>query len=134
MDIIKKQFVVNQMQEMLDRLKKIQLQVLEDKREELTQHRFNVDELIEGVISSYLGLTKNGDLMYTMSVQKKLRFADMKKHGNARVYNRPLWGVIFGKYDSLRTRLRDGYSQEIEDELKKKLREAFPSGVIELDL
>lgn len=58
----------------------------------------------------------------TMDVMKRLRFLDMKKLGNLRIYNRQVWGII---YNNSFSDIRRGVSNEVYDQLTDKLKRAL---------
>ena len=79
---------------------------------------------MDGVIGS------NGHYRIMLPVDIRLRFADMKRLGdkkgpNAAVYNRPTWGVFFGRDDSIRTRLQTGIGDSIRKTVLNQLRQAI---------
>ncbi len=51
-----------------------------------------------------------------------IRFLDMKKNGNLRIYNRPIWGKI---YNETLPELRHGMTEEIRREFIGALNNAF---------
>jgi|GEM_PF-343424 len=59
-------------------------------------------------------------------IVKHLRFLDMKKHGNWKIYNRQVWGILHN--NSLRD-IRNGYGDEIYYGVRNQLIEAFASKI-----
>lgn len=49
-----------------------------------------------------------------------IRFLDMKKHGNYKIYNRQIWGILYG--ETFRN-IRYEFNQEVRDWVDKNLRE-----------
>lgn len=49
-----------------------------------------------------------------------IRFLDMKKHGNFKIYNRQIWGILYG--ETFRN-IRYEFNQEVRDWVDKHLRE-----------
>ncbi len=129
--MIKHEMVVQTLQWGLDKLRRAQIEQLTAKRSPIEQAGFNWDELFENVSGRMDGVIgSNGHYRIIIPVDKKLRFADMKRLGskkgaNAAVYNRPTWGVLFGRDDSVRTRLRQGISDSAREEILAQLKEAF---------
>lgn len=130
--MIKHEFVVQTLQWGLDKLRRIQLQQLSAMRGEIERRHFDWDDLYSGVMNRMPGIIgSNGRYRIVIPVDKHLRFADMKqfKNGkkgpNAKVYNRPTWGVLLGRDDSVRTRLKEGISESLHKELTERLREAL---------
>lgn len=130
--MIKHEFVVQTLQWGLDKLRRLQLQQLSLMRGEIERRHFNWDDLYSGVANRMPGIIgSNGHYKIVIPVDKRLRFADMKqfktgaKGPNAKVYNRPTWGVLLGRDDSVRTRLKEGLSDSLREELVGRLREAL---------
>lgn len=49
-----------------------------------------------------------------------IRFLDMKEHGNFKIYNRQIWGILYG--ETFRN-IRYEFNQEVRDWVDKHLRE-----------
>ena len=58
-----------------------------------------------------------------------IRFLDMKKHGNFQIYNRQIWGILYG--ETFRN-IRYGFTQEVRDRIDMNLRELMNSIIIDL--
>ena len=52
-----------------------------------------------------------------------IRFLDMKRKGNHRIYNRQLWGMI---YRETLPELRYGFTESIRQEIEAQLQGLFP--------
>ena len=123
--------VVQTIQWGLDKLRRAQIERLNTARDAILASVFHLDDLVSGVAGRQDGVVgSNGHYRIVMPVDKHLRFADMKKLGahkgpHAMVYNRPTWGVFFGRDDSVRTRLRMGISDAARQEILKQLQTAF---------
>lgn len=123
--------VVQTIQWGLDKLRRAQIERLNTARDAILASGFHWDDLVSGVAGRQDGVVgSNGHYRIVMPVDKHLRFADMKKLGahkgpHAMVYNRPTWGVFFGRDDSVRTRLRMGISDAARQEILKQLQTAF---------
>ena len=123
---IKTEFILQVSMEEFARFKAEQLQILENKRGVLTEKHFDVDKLISDVMNRQMNVSSSSSgITFEFQVLKKLRFADMKKLGNAKVYNRPLWGIIFGQKYSLMTRLRSEYIEQTHDAIYNQLKEGY---------
>lgn len=73
--------------------------------EALSESRFTVAQQGGGVIA-------------TSTVPLAMRFVDMKRHGNWQIYNRQVWGILYG--DTLHTikyEYRDWLREHISDSL-----------------
>lgn len=133
--IVKHEFVVQTLQWGLDKLRRVQLEQLNTMRSPIEQSGFNWDSLFENVSGRMDGIIgSNGHYQVLLPIDIRLRFADMKRLGgkkgpNARVYNRPTWGVFFGRDDSVRTRLREGISDSIRENILSGLQAAIQQNV-----
>ena len=129
--VVKHEMIVQTIQWGLDKLRRAQIEQLNAKRSPIEDSGFNWDALVSGVAGRQDGIIgSNGHYRIVMPVDKHLRFADMKKLGahkgpHARVYNRPTWGVFFGRDDSVRTRLRMGISDAARQQILQQLKSAF---------
>ena len=133
--VVKHEFVVQTLQWGLDKLRRVQLEQLNTMRSPIENAGFNWDSLFENVSGRMDGIIgSNGHYQVLLPVDIRLRFADMKRLGgkkgpNARVYNRPTWGVFFGRDDSVRTRLREGISDSIRQNILSGLQAAIQQKV-----
>jgi len=129
--VVKHEMIVQTIQWGLDKLRRAQIERLNTSRSAILESGFNWDALVSGVAGRQDGVIgSNGHYRIVIPVDKHLRFADMKKLGahkgpHAMVYNRPTWGVFFGRDDSVRTRLRTGISDAARQEILKQLQAAF---------
>lgn len=129
--VVKHEFIVQTIQWGLDKLRRAQLEQLNAKRSPIEDSGFNWDALVSGVSCRQDGVIgSNGRYRIVLPIDRHLRFADMKRLGgkkgaNAAVYNRPTWGVFFGRDDSVRTRLRTGISEAIRESILTNLRQAI---------
>lgn len=129
--VVKHEFIVQTLQWGLDKLRRVQLEQLNAKRSPIEDSGFNWDALVSGVAGRQDGVIgSNGRYRIVLPIDIRLRFADMKRLGgkkgaNAAVYNRPTWGVFFGRDDSVRTRLRTGISEAIRESILNSLRQAI---------
>ena len=129
--VVKHEFIVQTLQWGLDKLRRAQLEQLNAKRSPIEDSGFNWDTLVSGVAGRQDGVIgSNGRYRIVLPIDIRLRFADMKRLGgkkgaNAAVYNRPTWGVFFGRDDSVRTRLRTGISEAIRESVLTNLRQAI---------
>lgn len=53
----------------------------------------------------------------------QIRFLDMRKNGNLRIYNRQIWGKIYGE---TLPELRYGFTDEVRREVETQLKGLFP--------
>ena len=131
--IVKNEFISRTVAAGLKELQTEQINILEGKRGDLMMHHFDVDALIKDVASRRMEVSGNGGgVMFSFKISRKLRYADIKRLGNAKVYNKPLWGIIFGSRDSVMTRLQYEFTEEIRNAITKELEEAKQSIIIKL--
>lgn len=129
--MIKHEMVVQTIQWGLNKLRQAQMEQLNANRPALESAGFDFDALLSGVAGRQDGIIGgNGQYRVVLPVDKHLRFADMKKLGgrkgpNAKVYNRPTWGVFFGRDDSIRTRLTEGISDAARKTILSGLQQAI---------
>lgn len=64
----------------------------------------------------------NGSFQVNAYIPLHMRFLDMKKKGNWKIYNRQVWGILYN--NSLRD-LKYGYGREIKDLVGAALTRAF---------
>jgi hypothetical protein len=60
-------------------------------------------------------------LTATAQVPLYIRFLDMKKHGNYKIYNRQIYGIL---YNRVLNRIRYGYTDEIAQQIRERLIQA----------
>lgn len=130
--LVRHEFVTQTLQWGLERIRSLQLQQLGVMRGEIERRHFNYEQLVEGVEQHIPGIIgANGHYRVVLNVDKHLRWADMKefstggKGPNAKVYNRIIWGVMYGSNDSVRTRFREGLKEDIRLALANKLAAAL---------
>jgi len=65
---------------------------------------------------------QGGKFIVSAGIVKHMRFIDMKKFGNRKIYNRRVWGIL---YNNALKDIKFNYGQAISDVVGEKLREAF---------
>ena len=129
--VVKHEMIVQTIQLGLNKLRRAQIEQLNAKRSPIEDSGFNWDALVSGVAGRQDGVIgSNGRYRIVLPIDIRLRFADMKRLGgkkgaNTAVYNRPTWGVFFGRDDSVRTRLRTGISEAIRESILTNLRQSI---------
>lgn len=68
-----------------------------------------------------IGSNANGFIV-SSEIVLHMRFLDMKKHGNRKIYNRQLWGIL---YNNTLPDIKYKYGSEVRDRVGDALREAF---------
>ena len=129
--IVKHEFIVQTLQLGLNKLRQAQVHQLSVNVAPIEEAGFDWYALLRGVNNRQDGIIgSNGHYRAVIDVDKHLRFADMKRLGmhkgpNAKVYNRPTWGVLYGRDDSVRTRLREGINDSTRQAILEQLKDAF---------
>ena len=133
-NITKQQFIIEVLQRDLNNIYKAQLGIARQniyvEGKELKVKRKHTKKI--GVRSgALLKSLENPDFVIQASGEKfvvsagivlHMRFIDMKKYGNRRIYSRQVWGILYN--NALRD-IRSGYGQELYDVVKAALHEAF---------
>jgi len=70
----------------------------------------------------YLMQAQGGQFIVSVGIVKHMRFIDMKKFGNRKIYNRQVWGIL---YNNAMKDIKYNYGQSISDSVGDALREAF---------
>lgn len=72
-------------------------------------------------------ITQSGEnFTVTNHILKELRFQDMKRLGNWKIYNRQVWGILYN--NALRD-IRYNFGKEVHDHVGKQLEDAFRNDV-----
>jgi hypothetical protein len=66
----------------------------------------------------------DSSITVTNTISKQLRFLDMKAHGDWRIYNRQIWGIL---YNNALQDIEAGVGDQIHDHFGKMLRDIFLS-------
>ena len=70
----------------------------------------------------YLIQANGGQFIVSAGIVKHMRFIDMKKYGNRKIYNRQVWGIL---YNNALKDIKYNYGKSISDAVGETLREAF---------
>lgn len=133
-NITKQEFVIQILQRDLKNIYKAQLAIARNSTyiegKELNIKKYNNQKI--GVQSrallqslenpDYVIQTSGDKFIVTGNIVKKMRFLDMKKYGNLRIYNRQVWGIL---YNNAYRDIRFNYGKAISDLLGEKLNEAL---------
>ena len=116
--IINNKFIVDTMNTNFARLKDRQLQILSGANETIRK-KFNIPKIADRVMNrTDRASISNGEVTLTQTNLVVLRILDMKKHGNMKIYNRPVWGYI---YSEIANELKYGFSKEIKEAIRNEL-------------
>jgi hypothetical protein len=120
-DEIISQFITDTVNRNFEKVKSLQLERLNSAPEKVRKH-FDTEKINRSVKQNTMQTesVNNGVLKYKQNIIKDLRFLDMKKLGNMKVYNKVVWGYLAVIRDELQYELSD----EIREAIKTKLREA----------
>lgn len=119
--IVKKEFIVDTLRRNAAEVRRIQLEKL-DAAGERPRRKFDIDAVIASVRNSPQTLTESGEgFIISQKIVKQLRFLDMKRLGNMKIYNRPVWGILYGE---TKARLSYGFSEEVKATLRRQLEAA----------
>jgi len=120
--IIKDTFIVQTVQKGLDAVLKIQIERIAGAGDDVRKKFPDIDTILADVRSRSLSIAANQGLsLFSMQFTKKLRFLDMKKLGNLKVYNKKVWGQLY--VDTL-PELKYGLTEEIKTSIHDQLTEA----------
>jgi len=75
---------------------------------------------------NYMIQAQGEKFIVSANIVKHMRFIDMKKFGNRKIYNRQVWGIL---YNYAWKDIRYNYGQTISDVVGEKLKEAFKQTV-----
>ncbi len=71
---------------------------------------------------NYLIGSNSDGLLVSAEIVQHMRFLDMRKFGNRRIYNRQLWGIL---YKNTLPEIKYKFGSEVRDKVGDALREAF---------
>jgi hypothetical protein len=72
--------------------------------------------------ADYLIQAQGEKFIVSAGIVKHMRFIDMKKFGNRKIYNHQVWGILYN--NALRD-IRNGYGKELFDYVGNLLKNAF---------
>jgi len=70
----------------------------------------------------YLIQAQGEKFIVSAGIVKHMRFIDMKKFGNRKIYNRQVWGIL---YNNALKDIKFNYGKEIRNFISEKLQEAL---------
>lgn len=133
-NIAQNEFIVNVIERDLYNISKTQLLIAEQnvymsgKDGSTTRRRGGTINARSGAVLQALKSPSHhvdaGDtgLIVTSTIPLQMRFLDMKRHGNWKIYNRQVWGIL---YNNALPDIKYGYGQEISDFFRDELEQAF---------
>ena len=133
-NLTKQQFIVQVLERDISNIYKAQLAIaqqniyVEGKQLNIKKHRGTKIGVRSGSLLAslqnpdYLIQAQDEKFIVSAGIVKHMRFIDMKKFGNRRIYNRQVWGILYN--NALRD-IKYNYGQSIADAFGEKLKEAF---------
>jgi hypothetical protein len=120
-EIIKDKFITDTVMKGLDAIQRVQIQRAMNASPEV-QKMFNMEDILSDIRNRNLQVIANhGFSMFSLSFIKKVRFADMKKLGNLKIYNKKIWGQM---YVDTYPELQAGLTNEIKIAIREELEQA----------
>jgi hypothetical protein len=99
----------------------VQLKILANTGEHI-RRKFDISAIEQSVQGNTVSVTgSNARIMFSQKIAKQLRFLDMKKFGNAHVYNRPVWATVYG---DIANELMYVFSEDIKAGIRQELENA----------
>jgi hypothetical protein len=133
-NITKQQFIVQVLERDVQNIYKAQLAIarqniyVEGKQLNIKKRRgakigIRSGALLESLQNpDYLIRAQGENFTVSAGIVKHMRFIDMKKFGNRKIYNRQVWGIL---YNNALKDIKFNYGQALSDLVGEKLREAF---------
>jgi hypothetical protein len=119
--IIKKQFIIETLRRNAGEVRRIQLERL-NSADDRIRKKFDIDSVINAVQGNSPTISdSDAGVMISQKIIKQLRFLDMKKLGNMKIYNRLVWGILYAETAS---ELMYGFSEEVKNTLRRQLEAA----------
>ncbi len=134
-NIIKQQFITGALNEGFRQINEAQRKIATEniyvkgkkkvieKREGKTIQQSGYESLVKSLISPPYDLKVSGTTAFmTNRILKQMRFLDMKKYGNWRIYNAQVWGIL---YNETLPEIKYGFGDEVYKEISKQLETAL---------
>ena len=122
--IIKDKFITDTVIKGLNAIQKVQIERALSASPEV-KNMFNMDDILSDIRNRNLQVAaSNGFSLFSISFIKKIRFSDMRKLGNLKIYNKKIWGQM---YVDTYPELQAGLTDEIKTEIRKQLEQAGSS-------
>ena len=120
--IIKDKFIIQTLQRNFNEMRGVQLQILNNANDRIRK-KFDIPVIEEKVRSRIPSITGSaGRVMLSMRITKQLRFLDMKKFGDMKIYNKQVWGYL---YNDILPELKYGLSEDIKTGIRSELEQAI---------
>ena len=116
--VIKDKFIIDTIKKRTNELQEAQLQILSGADDKIRK-KFDIPKIASSVLDRIFSLSVNdGRAMYSQKVIKQLRFLDMKKFGNMKVYNRQVLGHLQA---GVANELKYGFSEEVKLAIRREM-------------
>lgn len=120
--IIRDKFIVDTVKRNLSEMQSVQLKILAGADERI-RRKFDIPAIEQSIRSNVVSINgSNGNFIISQRILKKMRFLDMKKFGNLKIYNKKVWGYV---YNDIADELKYGFSEEIKAGIRQELEQAF---------
>jgi hypothetical protein len=120
--MIKDKFIADTVKRNLSEMQSVQLKILAGADERI-RRKFDIPAIEQSIRSNVVSINgSNGNFIISQRILKKMRFLDMKKFGNLKIYNKKVWGYV---YNDIADELKYGFSEEIKAGIRQELEQAF---------
>lgn len=118
-EILKKEFIVNTISGALNKVQNVQIAIAQSGNK-TSDALFDMKEIQKQVSSQSLAIYGSGThFMFSIQISKLLRFADMRKLGNLKIYNKRIWGQLYAETLPI---LNAGISDELRTKMGEELK------------
>jgi hypothetical protein len=133
-NITKQQFIIQVLERDLNNIYKAQLAIarqniyVEGKELKVTKRKGNTigvrsGALLESLENPDFIIQASGEkFLVSARIVKHMRFIDMKKFGNRKIYNRQVWGIL---YNNALKDIKYNYGEAVSNYIGEVLREAL---------
>jgi len=119
--MIKDKFIADTVKRNLSEMQSVQLKILAGADERI-RRKFDIPAIEQSIRSNVVSINgSNGNFIISQRILKKMRFLDMKKFGNLKIYNKKVWGYV---YNDIADDLQYGLSEEIKAGIRQELEQA----------
>lgn len=121
-EVIKNRFIVEVLTADLDRLKPAQLSRLHETPADV-RRRFDIPDIAAALQGQTRNIAATPDgVVITEQIDKRLRYLDMRRLGNQRIYNKILFPLI---YRSAFARIHYGFTEDVRRLIRDRLADAY---------
>ena len=119
-DIVKQNFIIDTVSAGLNKVQQVQMSIALGASDKVRK-KFDMDQIYNDIRSRSLNVYgATGHYMFSLDIVKKLRFSDMRKLGNLKIYNKRVWGQLYvDTLPVLQNGITENLSTAIGDELQQ---------------